>query len=169
MNRLVFIFPIIALVLFFECSFIDSSKADNPIVGQLAPEISLAQIDGKTLKLSELKGKYVLVDFWASWCGPCLRDMPEMKEIYADYKDHNLEILGVSLDHKAKNWQQAIEKHELPWQHVSDLGGWNNQAALDYGVESIPHTVLIDPNGEIIAIGLRGEQLKKKIKRTLLD
>lgn len=115
------------------------------------------------LKLSSLRGKYVLLDFWASWCGPCLGEMPNVKHLYAKYHKKGLEIYGVSLDDKADKWKAAIAKHELKWNHVSSLKGWNCPVAKEYNVTGIPRMYIIDPSGRIIAQDLRGEDLANKM------
>ncbi|MFN5458405.1 MAG: thioredoxin-like domain-containing protein [Bacteroidota bacterium] len=131
--------------------------------GSLAPEINLQNPNSKSISLSSLKGKYVLIDFWASWCKPCIKDMPDVKKLYSKYKGKGFEILGVSLDENKDAWIDAISEYELPWLHVSDLGGWNSSAAKTYEVNSIPFTVLIDPDGKIIEKGLRGTALDEKL------
>jgi len=137
-------------------------------VGSLAPEIDLPGVNGKNLKLSSFKGKYVLIDFWASWCGPCRRESPEMVALYKENRSKGFEIFSVSLDQKKEDWIAAIKKDNLgDWIHVSDLLYWNSIAAKTYGVESIPFTVLLDKEGKIIAKGLRGEELKAKIKEII--
>lgn len=169
MNKLILIFPALALILFLENTVFsdDVPKEGVPRVGELAPDFSIPQPDGKTLKLSDYEGQYVLLNFWASWCGPCLRDAPHMRTIQETYEEHNFTLIGVSLDTKKDKWTSAIERHKLNWPHGSDLGGWGSKVAALYGVTSIPHTVLISPEGEILGIGLRGGQLDKKLKREL--
>jgi len=136
-------------------------------IGQKAPDFTLTTPDGKQLALSSLKGKYVLIDFWASWCGPCRQENPNVVKTYLEFKDKGFEILGVSLDTERANWLAAIEKDKLTWKHVSDLQGWKSSAASLYGVTGIPHTVLIDKQGVIIAKNLRGEALRAKISELL--
>lgn len=133
-------------------------------VGVQAPEIKLPTPEGDSLALSELQGKVVLVDFWASWCSPCRKENPQMVKIYKKYKSDGFEILGVSLDKKRKNWLKAIKADNLTWKHISDLKGWKSVAADTYNISTIPYTVLVDEKGKIIAKGLRGEDLKKKLK-----
>jgi thiol-disulfide isomerase/thioredoxin len=127
--------------------------------GAMAPEINLATPAGPTLALSSLRGKYVLIDFWASWCGPCRRENPNVVKTYATYKDKGFEIFGVSLDQNREAWLKAIETDKLVWKHVSDLKYWNSAGAQAYQVNSIPQTFLVDPAGRIIAKGLRGAAL----------
>lgn len=139
-------------------------------IGDTAPEIELAGVDGKAIKLSSLKGKMVLIDFWASWCGPCRRENPNVVGAYEKYKKakfktaKGFEIYSVSLDNNAEAWKAAIAKDGLVWKnHVSDLKGWNSAAAALYGVSSIPMSFLIDENGVIVAKNLRGLELHTKI------
>jgi thiol-disulfide isomerase/thioredoxin len=127
--------------------------------GAMAPEINLATPAGPNLALSSLRGKYVLIDFWASWCGPCRRENPNVVKTYATYKDKGFEIFGVSLDQNREAWLKAIEADKLVWKHVSDLQYWNSAGAKAYQVNSIPQTFLVNPEGRIIAKGLRGAAL----------
>ena len=110
------------------------------------------------------KGNYVLVDFWASWCGPCRAEMPAVKALYDKYKGKGFDIVGISFDRDKTAWTGAIKKLDLPWHHISDLKGWESEAASVYGISGIPATLLVGPKGEIIAFGLRGEQLSDKLK-----
>lgn len=134
------------------------------IVGMEAPDFTMNTPDGQSLALSHFKGKILLVDFWASWCGPCRRENPHVVEAYNKYHGKGFEVLGVSLDRTREPWLAAIEKDGLIWHHVSDLKGWQNEAAQLYGVSSIPHTVLLDREGKIIARNLRGQMLDDKLK-----
>ena len=132
-------------------------------VGRPAPEINLPTPEGKYVKLSSLRGKVVLIDFWASWCSPCRRESPNMVRLYNKYHDKGFEIYSVSFDKEKSSWIKAINDDGLNWTHVSDLRYWNSIAGQDYGVKSIPFTVLIDEKGNIIATGLRGPALEQKL------
>jgi peroxiredoxin len=136
-------------------------------VGQLATDITMNDVNGNSVSLSSLRGKIVLVDFWASWCAPCRAENPNNVAMYAKFKNKGFEILGVSLDNAKSNWQAAIQKDNLTWINVSDLAGWDNAAAKVYGIRSIPATVLIDKDGKIIAKGLRGKSLQFKLEQLL--
>lgn len=131
--------------------------------GGVAPDFAQPDTSGVELKLSSLRGKVLLVDFWASWCGPCRRENPNVVQMFNKYKDKGFDILGVSLDSNRDKWLEAIKKDGLIWHHVSDLKGWGNAVAQQYGVNSIPHTVLLDREGKIIARGLRGPALEQKL------
>lgn len=137
--------------------------AQAVIVGEAAPEISLTNNLGKTVKLSELKGKVVLIDFWASWCGPCRTSIPQLNKTYAKYKAKGFEILGVSLDESAVKWKAAIKRFKMQYIQVLDSGGWDAKAANDYGVEAIPATFLVDKNGILRAVDLEGKELETAI------
>jgi thiol-disulfide isomerase/thioredoxin len=143
------------------------AKEGKLMVGAVAPDINLAQPNGENLAMSSLRGKYVLIDFWASWCGPCRKENPFNVALYNKYKDKGFEIYGVSLDQDPNRWVAAIEKDGLTWKHVSDLKGWSSSAGQLYGIRSIPATVLLDPNGKIIAKNLRGEDLAAKLQEVL--
>lgn len=133
--------------------------------GMEAPDIAMMDPSGRERKLSDLRGKYVLIDFWASWCGPCRRENPAVVQIYNHYKDKGFEIFSVSLDSDKSKWQAAIAQDGLVWEnHVSDLRGWQNGAAQAYGISSIPHTILVGPDGKIVATHLRGAQLEQQLK-----
>lgn len=136
-------------------------------VGSVMPNFTLKTPDGKDISLNDFKGKYVLVDFWASWCGPCLREMPNVVKLYKECKGKNFEIFGVSLDNKKDAWVKAIKANGMKWPQGSDLKGWGSEPARLCNVSAIPFTVLIDPEGEVIAIDLRGEQLHAKVKEVL--
>lgn len=134
-------------------------------IGKNAPEIALPRPNGTTLKLSSLRGNYVLIDFWASWCGPCRRENPNVIRLYNQYKDKGFTVYSVSLDENKDAWLGAIAADGLVWpNHVSDLIRWNSPVVQAYKIEGIPHTVLVDPKGKIIDIGLRGAELEQKLK-----
>lgn len=135
--------------------------------GQEAPEIVLPTPEGKELALSSLKGKVVLIDFWASWCGPCRKEMPNVVKAYNKFKDKGFEIYGVSLDQDKDRWIEAIKKDGITWPQVSDLKYWDSEAAKIYGVQGIPYTVLLNKEGQILAKGLRGAELEKAIENAL--
>jgi thiol-disulfide isomerase/thioredoxin len=137
--------------------------------GAMAPEIKLATPAGPNLALSSLRGKYVLIDFWASWCGPCRRENPNVVKTYAAYKDKGFEIFGVSLDQDRAAWLKAIETDQLVWKHVSDLKYWSSAGAQAYQVNSIPQTFLLDREGRIIAKGLRGAALDQYLAQLFKD
>jgi peroxiredoxin len=148
--------------------FVDAvEKMKVLAVGQPAPEIALPDPNGVVQKLSALRGKYVLVDFWAKWCGPCRQENPNVVKAYNKYKDKGFEVFGVSLDRTKADWVQAIQEDSLTWTHVSDLKYFNSQAAQDYNISAIPFSILVDPDGKIIAKNLRGKGLEKKLEEVL--
>jgi peroxiredoxin len=136
-------------------------------IGSVAPDFTQNDPEGKPVALSSLRGKYVLIDFWASWCGPCRRENPNVVAAYNEFKDKNFTILGVSLDQDKDRWLQAIQADNLTWTQVSDLAYWNNAAAKQYQVTGIPANFLLDPSGKIIAKNLRGEELRQKLAQIL--
>jgi peroxiredoxin len=136
-------------------------------VGKLAPALVLPDVNGKPVTLASYKGKYLLVDFWASWCGPCRQENPNVVKAHEEFKDKNFAILGVSLDKEKGAWQEAIQADKLNWTHVSDLKYWNSKAVETFKFEGIPYNVLIDPQGKIIAESLRGDDLENKLKEVL--
>jgi peroxiredoxin len=137
-------------------------------IGAIAPEINLKSPDGKFIALSSLKGKVVLLDFWASWCRPCRAENPNVVRLYNKYKDKGFTVYSVSLDQKKDKWLAAINQDQLTWSnHVSELTGWKSSAGNKYGVSSIPKTFLIDAKGKIIAYDLRGNDLEKKLSEIL--
>lgn len=132
--------------------------------GQPAPDIALPGPDGQIYRLSSLRGKWVLIDFWASWCRPCRMENPNVVRLYQKYHPKGFEIFGVSLDYQREAWLQAIKQDNLMWTHVSDLKGWQSAAAQLYRINSIPSTVLVDPEGRIAAKGLRGASLEARLR-----
>jgi thiol-disulfide isomerase/thioredoxin len=136
-------------------------------IGYPALDFTQKDVNGKDVALSSYKGKYVLVDFWASWCGPCRRENPAVVAAYQKYKDKGFDVLGVSLDDNREKWLAAIAKDKLTWMHVSDLKGWQNAAGKLYGVQSIPFNLLLDKEGKIVAKGLRGPDLEAKLAELL--
>ena len=138
-------------------------------VGKPYTEVVQPNMEGEDVALSSVvgEGKYVLLDFWASWCGPCMREVPYLIEAYKEYKDKGFEIFGVSFDRDAEAWKKAVESKEMNWIHVSEVNYFDNQAATDYAVRSIPSNFLIGPDGTIVAVNLRGEEVKAKIAELL--
>ncbi|MES2829307.1 MAG: TlpA disulfide reductase family protein [Bacteroidota bacterium] len=136
-------------------------------VGQTAPDFTINSIDGKPVKLSDFKGKYVMVDFWASWCMPCRNENPNLVKAYNTYKSKNFTVLGISLDKDPVAWKKAIDADKLTWTHASELADFEGPTVRLYQVEAIPSSFLIDPKGVIIAKGLRGEELDSFLSKTL--
>lgn len=144
----------------------EAYKNDPLAPGKPAPDFEEAMADGTTMKLSNLKGQVVLLDFWASWCGPCRRENPNVVQLYNKYKDEGFTVMSVSLDRSKDAWLAAIEKDGLTWpNHVSDLKQWSSRVAALYGVHSIPFTVLIDKEGNIIKTNVRGDDLKRELAK----
>jgi thiol-disulfide isomerase/thioredoxin len=133
----------------------------------LAPDFGQADPEGKVVKLSALRGQYVLLDFWASWCPPCRAENPVLVQAYHQYKKKKFTILSVSLDHDRAAWLKAVQKDGLTWPQVSDLKGWDNAAAARYHIVAVPQNYLLDPNGHIVGQNLRGAALKQRLAQLL--
>jgi thiol-disulfide isomerase/thioredoxin len=137
----------------------------NTAVGAVPPAFSLKLANGRTVNLNQYKGKYVLIDFWASWCAPCRAENPNLLKAYKKYQSKGLDILSISIDEDRKDWQAAVKQDKLPWAQAVDTRGWKAPVAVDYGIKSIPANFLIGPDGKIIAKNLRGDELDKWLKQ----
>lgn len=136
-------------------------------IGMVAPDFSIKGMDGKMINLKDYRGKYVLIDFWASWCGPCLKEMPNVVKLYSETKRDKFEILGISIDSKDKEaaWKKSIKDHNMKWIQACDFETWFGPVARKYDVQAIPRTILVDPDGNVAGIDLRGEELMKTVKK----
>jgi len=159
---------IVILLIFFTFNL----SGQDLKVGDTVPDITMEGLNGQIIKLSSLRGKVVLVDFWASWCKPCRKENPEIVKIYEEYQDQEFKngngftVFSVSLDMKHAAWEKAVTADNLTWKyHVSDLKGWDNAAAREYGVSAIPQSYLIDGNGRVIAVNPRGGELEKELRK----
>jgi peroxiredoxin len=153
----------IITLIFFSFLFSLAVNA-QPKQGQLAAEVALPSVTGDTIRLSLLKGKVVLLDFWASWCGPCRVSNRSMAKLYSKYKDKGFEILGVSLDDEKAKWKNAIKQDKIKWLQVNEGGGWEAKTALTWNISAIPTSYLIDKDGKLLAMDLEGKELEKALK-----
>lgn len=159
------------LFLVFLSVSVDAQKAIE--IGKKAPEITMTKADGTAFSLSTLKGKMVLIDFWATWCAPCVEEQPELKALYDTYSDkvknNQFEILGISLDRNKESWQKAIDRFGISWIQISDLKFWKSPVAKLYEVDELPFNIIIDGQGTILAKNLHGKDLEEFLKKSLLQ
>lgn len=153
----------ILVVFFYSCLQVIA----QPRIGEQTYEINLPDVNGKVQKLSDQRGKVVLIDFWASWCGPCRKANPGLAILYSKYRDKGFEIFGVSIDDEKKAWRKAIEADKISWKQVNEKGGWDAQVALQWKLEQIPTSFLVDQEGKIIAIDPSHEQIENHLKSIL--
>lgn len=162
-----------SLFLFYQATSLVSADRNRvqkklPKVGELAPEINLPDLQGKSLALSKLRGKVVLIDFWASWCAPCRLENRLIARMQREFSNRDFLVFSVSLDNDRTDWLEAIEKDRLQWDtHVSDLKGWDSEMLSLYGIEQIPTNFLVDKDGKILAVNLRGEALENNLRKYL--
>ncbi|MBD0277979.1 MAG: AhpC/TSA family protein [Flavisolibacter sp.] len=157
----------LALQKSFQEATQQSQAAPASLLNKPAPDFTLPNVNGQPVTLSSLRGKYVLVDFWASWCKPCRMENPNVVKAYQKFNNKNFTVLGVSLDKEKDAWINAIKQDNLTWTHISDLKFWDSKVVPLYNIEGIPYNVLIDPNGVVIGEGLRGEALETKLQEVL--
>lgn len=158
---------IILATIFLLYFIVASAYSKDLKIGDTAPEIKLANLKGDSIALSSFRNKVVLVDFWATWCAPCVKEQPKLVELYKKYKNSGFDIYGVSLDNKKSQWQSIINKYKIKWTQVSDLKFWLSPVTKSYNIQELPYNVLINGKGEIKAINLHGDKLEKEIKKLL--
>jgi peroxiredoxin len=156
---------LIAPIVLFLFVFVTAIQA-QPKIGETAKDISLKNVKGVEDRLSNYKGKIVLVDFWASWCLPCRRSNRELQSLYSKYKDKGFEIFGISLDQNITDWKNAISTDRITWKQVSEMGGWNAPVALAWGIEQLPSSFLVGKDGKIIAVNPTKEEIEKHLKKS---